>query len=520
MKRSLFLLLFLVSWVQAQDYSFSLNDVATGYARIHYRLADATDGYTGETGLTPTCTVQAPGTGSYSSCSGSSSEVSNGVYYYVPAASEFENLQSGSFYFTGTGSRPVEISYKSKGWQHAGINPGREFIHFQNLAAGSWTKVFSSVTANSTSTEDSLTIGDTLTGDGTTNYHYTHWQKNTPGTGREVYRVVEVKNGTLNNAWIGDTVWGAGLDINTSTGAVVTSSAQYFKGYKIDKLANGWWRVHILTETPESDSTYIQFGLGLGNGTGSLPSFSTSGTMIFAKPQMALASDVDPNLIRLLRRAISAASSTTSITLFAGENGYLNNSIVNREICLYPANGYGYTQINDGHCTCITAYNQSTKVTTVSPALPGVPSAGTKYEIGGVCLNNITSVATATSVTNTVDAQVVGMDADTIDSTVLASDTITAAKVAADTFGASEIATDAAQEIADITLRRSTTNIEGSSSGDTLGYKSLYGVVAQQTHKTTTGSGVQTVYKADGTTTLNSRSYTSNASAEPITGLD
>lgn len=447
MKKLIPFLIFLTSLVHAQDYSFSLNDIGTGYARVHYRLVDATDGYTGETGLTPTCTIQAPGTGSYSSCSGSSSEVANGVYYYVPTASEFENLQSGSLYFTGTGARPIQISYQSKGWQHAGINPGREYIYFQNLAAGAWTKVFSSVTANTTSTEDSLTIGDTLTGDGSTNYHYAHWQENTPGTGREVYRVVEVKSGTLSHAWIGDTVWGAGLDIDTSTGAVVTSSAQYFKGYKIDKLASGWWRVHIVTETPESDSTYIQFGLGLGNGSGSLPSFNTSGTIIFAKPQMALASDVDPNLIRLIRRAISAASSTTSITLFAGENGYISNSIVNREICLYPANGYGYTQINDGYCTCITAYNQSTKVATLSPALPGVPAAGTKYEIGGVCLNNITSVATATSVTNTVNAQVVGMNADTITASAVATDAIGADELAANAVGSSEFAQAAADKV-------------------------------------------------------------------------
>jgi hypothetical protein len=206
---------------------------------------------------------------------------------------------------------------------------------------------------------------------------------------------------------------------------------------------------------------------------------------------------VNEELLNQVLPGLQSASSSSSVTLGTNETT-ANDVIKNREICF--SNGYtaGVYQKVNTYCSCISSYNGTTKVATLSPALSTTLNAEYKYRIGGLCLNSLSG--TVGSVTANVNAQVVGMNADTLTS--------------------SAVATSAAQEIGDTTLRRSSTNIEGSASGDTLGYKSLYGVIAQQTHKSNASLGVQSVYKADGTTVLNSRSYNSNPSAEPITGLD
>lgn len=74
--------------------------------------------------------------------------------------------------------------------------------------------------------------------------------------------------------------------------------------------------------------------------------------------------------------------------------------------------------------------------------------------------------------------------------------------------------------IADIVLRRATSNVEASSDGDALSLRSLYGMIAQGVHKTSISGATLTVTKSDETTTLGTRTITTDANAAPITGLD
>lgn len=75
-------------------------------------------------------------------------------------------------------------------------------------------------------------------------------------------------------------------------------------------------------------------------------------------------------------------------------------------------------------------------------------------------------------------------------------------------------------KIADIILRRATSNIEASSNGDALSVRSLYGMIAQGVHKTSISGTTLTITKSDDSTTLGTRTITTDATAEPITGLD
>lgn len=75
-------------------------------------------------------------------------------------------------------------------------------------------------------------------------------------------------------------------------------------------------------------------------------------------------------------------------------------------------------------------------------------------------------------------------------------------------------------KIADIILRRATSNIEASSDGDALSLRSLYGMIAQGVHKTSIAGSTLTITKSDEVTALGTRTITTDASAEPITGLD
>lgn len=74
--------------------------------------------------------------------------------------------------------------------------------------------------------------------------------------------------------------------------------------------------------------------------------------------------------------------------------------------------------------------------------------------------------------------------------------------------------------IADTTLRRTTANIEASSDGDAISGRSLYGAIARLAHKVTITGGIMTVTKADDTTTLTTAALTTDAAADPTTGID
>lgn len=74
--------------------------------------------------------------------------------------------------------------------------------------------------------------------------------------------------------------------------------------------------------------------------------------------------------------------------------------------------------------------------------------------------------------------------------------------------------------IADIVLRRATSNIEASSDGDALSLRSLYGMIAQGVHKTSISGTTLTVTKSDEVTTLGTRTIVTSNTAKPIVSFD
>jgi hypothetical protein len=77
-----------------------------------------------------------------------------------------------------------------------------------------------------------------------------------------------------------------------------------------------------------------------------------------------------------------------------------------------------------------------------------------------------------------------------------------------------------ANQIADTILKRSTANVEGSSFGDSLGLRSLYGMIAQGVHNTQVVGTSLKVTKSDDTTVLGTRTVTTDSAAQPITGIN
>jgi len=97
---------------------------------------------------------------------------------------------------------------------------------------------------------------------------------------------------------------------------------------------------------------------------------------------------------------------------------------------------------------------------------------------------------------------------------------ITAAKLATGAIAAVKIAADACNKLADHIRRRKQSNVEASSDGDALDLGSLYGVIQQiQESNTVDHDGKLTVYKTDGSTELGQKTITSDADADPMTGI-
>ena len=74
--------------------------------------------------------------------------------------------------------------------------------------------------------------------------------------------------------------------------------------------------------------------------------------------------------------------------------------------------------------------------------------------------------------------------------------------------------------IADHVLRRTWANAEASSDGDTISFRSLLGAVAKLVNRVgITGTDLLT-YRDDDSTVLGTQALTTDASADPITGID
>lgn len=74
--------------------------------------------------------------------------------------------------------------------------------------------------------------------------------------------------------------------------------------------------------------------------------------------------------------------------------------------------------------------------------------------------------------------------------------------------------------VADTVIKRNTSDVEASPVGGAETLRSLYGLVAQGVHNTQVTGNTLTVTKADDTTVLGTRTITTNAEAEPITGIN
>jgi hypothetical protein len=100
---------------------------------------------------------------------------------------------------------------------------------------------------------------------------------------------------------------------------------------------------------------------------------------------------------------------------------------------------------------------------------------------------------------------------------------VTAIKAKTDNLPANPAAVSdipTAVQVADTVLRRSTANVEASGTGDAISLKSLYGMVAQGVHNTQVSGTTLTVTRSDDATVLGTRTVTTDATAEPIVGID
>lgn len=93
---------------------------------------------------------------------------------------------------------------------------------------------------------------------------------------------------------------------------------------------------------------------------------------------------------------------------------------------------------------------------------------------------------------------------------------IGAITLAAGAIDATVIADGGANKIADHVIRRNSDNVEGSSHGDTVAFKSLLGVVSKHTHKVDIDGSDLDIYKSDDSTVLGTQPLVTDPDAEPV----
>lgn len=485
-------------------------DQRSADSSVNFEMLQTTDGYTPITGIVPVCTVKRPLGTAYASSTNTVTEIGNGTYQLVLSPQEIQNGGLLTLYCTGTGARARHV--KVKVLEAGPYSDGSNFVvspsNYNNTTY--WTKTGTTATEDSTADYLGLTIGDTITGDGANSRHRVYQDVAKPEFSGLMYLTSEVKTGSLNNGWIGDDNYSLGIDLNTSTGAVATSTNGYLRGWKVDKLASSWWRVHILYNGAQTDSTGYRPTVALGNGTATgAQTFTTSGTMIFARTKFMRAEDVNPALISTILPNLASAASSTNVTLDVNETTS-TDVYKNREICME----YGYISTAlwkvQKYCSCITSYNGTTKVATLYPAIATTLSSSYKYKIGGVCMPNVnTETITAGAITATAIA------ADAIGASEIAADAIGNSEIAADAIGSSEIAASAitssefAQSAADKTW--DTAPQDGSAS-TALGY--LDAIKKYVSNKMTVVGSNYTIYKDDQTTSY-ATGTTNSAGRDP-----
>lgn len=149
--------------------------------------------------------------------------------------------------------------------------------------------------------------------------------------------------------------------------------------------------------------------------------------------------------------------------------------------------------------------NASRLVISVSGAA-GLPSMGVHYEIDLLAHANVRAWlgVTPAALSNTyVQTRVLEM----------ANDVVTAAAIATDAIGSDELAASAANEIADAVLSRNVSNVEA-----TAPEHSLCTVALAMLENTISGTTL-TIRRTDGSTTHYTKTLTTSAGADPITGI-
>lgn len=387
-------LVFGQDYIIRQDIQGSTNQPER---QLQGQLLQTADGYTPITGVTPTITIRIPGATSFSAAVNAGVDVGTGNYTFAVAPTEWENLGYGAFQITGTGARPKLYTYRVV---ESGslFREGTSLNKYPNNYSVDWALTAVTNTQNTTATFDGYTIADTLTGNGASAKHKAGITLVKPDGAGMIMITAEVKSGTLNNAWIGDDNYGAGVDIDTSTGVATPTTSGYLRGWKVSKLASSWWRVSVVVSTGQTDSTANSPTIALGNGTAgtAVPTFTTSGTMIFARAFVVKTDDVSPEYLSGILPNVASAANASTVTLDANASTS-SSPYVGREVC-FPV---GYTATiywkDTVFCSCVATYNGGTKTITLTDSLPIVLNNTYKYKFGGLCLKNVN--ATVTSMT-------------------------------------------------------------------------------------------------------------------------
>ena len=109
---------------------------------------------------------------------------------------------------------------------------------------------------------------------------------------------------------------------------------------------------------------------------------------------------------------------------------------------------------------------------------------------------------------------------DTIVDSILADTGTDGVALAAGAIDADALATDAANKIADHTIRRSFQNACDSTDGDAKTYRSLLGAIAKLVNRIAVSGSTLTVYEDDDATSLGTQAVTTDSGADPISELD
>ncbi len=97
---------------------------------------------------------------------------------------------------------------------------------------------------------------------------------------------------------------------------------------------------------------------------------------------------------------------------------------------------------------------------------------------------------------------------------------VTVGTIITDAISAASVAAAAANKIADHVLRRTFANAKASSDGDAKSFRSLLGAVAKLVNKISISGSTLTITEEDDSTSLGTQTVTTDAAADPITGVD